>query len=93
MLCPDPVPRGFSKSGTPRAIESRLRTASGKGRRVARWDEKAGYPVHDDLADAAPGACHDRHPTRLRLQQRHAEGFVESRPHAESAEANRRQLP
>ena len=44
---------------------------------------KTGYSMHDDLADAARGACHHRHSTRLRLQERHAEGFVESRPHAQ----------
>src|ERR1700736_3376745 len=82
VLCPDTAPRGFGKGGTPGAVDEQAAHRSAKGRRIARGDEKAGYPMHDDLADATRGTCHHRHSTRLRLQQPHAEGFVESRPHA-----------
>ena len=55
MLCPDTVPRGFGQGSAAGAVDEQTAHRPCKGRRIARWDEKAGYPMHDDLADATRG--------------------------------------
>ena len=72
-----------AKAARRRQSTSSLRTAWAKAGASLGGDEKAGYAMRDDLADTARGACHHRYPARLRLQQRQAEGFVESGPDAQ----------
>ena len=76
----DTPPRRRTQRQTPPAIDDQTAHCCRKGRGVPGGDEQSGAPGCDDFLDTAGCSRHHRQPARLRLEQRHAIGFVGRRP-------------
>ena len=89
VLRPDTLPRGFGKGGTPGAVDDQAAHRLGKGRRVARWDEKAGYFRHDDFADTAAAPATTGTPLACASSSAMPKASLSAGHTHRSAEANR----
>jgi hypothetical protein len=65
---------------TPPAIDDQAAHRRCERRGVSGGDEQSRLPGYDDFPHPASCSRHYGQPTRLRLEQRHAKGFVVGRP-------------
>ena len=74
------LPGRHTQRRTALAIDDQAAYCGREGSGVPFGNEQSGSPGYDDFPDPAGCSRHYGQPTRLRLEQRHAEGFVVGRP-------------
>ena len=81
IVVPENAPPGRrAERRTPPAIDDQTAHCCCEGLDVPSGDEQSGTPGYDDFLHPAGYSRHHGQPTRLRLEQRHAKGFVVGRP-------------